>query len=357
MRLANPLSDEQPLMRTRLLATMVDALRRNVARGTRDVGLFELGLVVALDGPQGAAPTEDVGIRPSDETLAAIRAAVPPQPRHVGLLLAGDRDRPAGGVPGARPTSPTSSRSRAPSARPSAWRSRCRRMPCAPFHPGRCARVTLADGTLVGHVGELHPKVWRRSGCRPAPWAASSTSTCSPWRPRRPCRRARLHTFPMAQSDVAVVVDESVPADAVQRSLRDGAGEHLEALTLFDVYRGDQVGEGRKSLAYRLTFRAPDRTLTTDEVSALRDTALRPRPRRSGRCSGRERAHRGARRRRGRGRARTGVRGGPRRPPRRRRHRRLARHRPATSPTPSRTPGTPSSGARARSRRSPTGRR
>ena len=91
VRLANPLSDEQPLMRTRLLATMVDALRRNVARGTRDVGLFELGLVVALDGPQGSAPTEDVGIHPSDETLAAIRAAVPPQPRHVGLLLAGDR--------------------------------------------------------------------------------------------------------------------------------------------------------------------------------------------------------------------------------------------------------------------------
>ena len=66
-----------------------------------------------------------------------------------------------------------------------------------------------------------------------------------------------------------------MPADAVQRSLRDGAGEHLESLALFDVYRGDQVGDGRKSLAYRLTFRAPDRTLTTDEVSALRDTALR----------------------------------------------------------------------------------
>ena len=83
-----------------------------------------------------------------------------------------------------------------------------------------------------------------------------------------------LDTFPMAQSDVAVVVDEAVPADAVQRSLRAGAGEHLESLALFDVYRGDQVGDGRKSLAYRLTFRAPDRTLTTDEVSALRDTAL-----------------------------------------------------------------------------------
>ena len=72
----------------------------------------------------------------------------------------------------------------------------------------------------------------------------------------------------------------------MQRALRDGAGSDLEALTLFDVYRGDQVGDGRKSLAYRLTFRAPDRTLTTDEVSALRDTALRPRRPRSGRCSG-----------------------------------------------------------------------
>ena len=65
-----------------------------------------------------------------------------------------------------------------------------------------------------------------------------------------------------------------MPADAVRRSLHDGAGEYLESLTLFDVYRGDQVGEGRKSLAYRLTFRAPDRTLTTEEVSVLRDEAL-----------------------------------------------------------------------------------
>ena len=93
MRLANPLSDEQPLMRTRLLATLVDALRRNVARGTRDVGLFEVGLVVDLDGAQRAAPTEDVGVRPSEETLTAIRAAVPAQPRHLAFTLTGDRDR------------------------------------------------------------------------------------------------------------------------------------------------------------------------------------------------------------------------------------------------------------------------
>jgi phenylalanyl-tRNA synthetase beta chain len=145
----------------------------------------------------------------------------------------------------------------------------------APFHPGRCARVTLTDGTVVGHVGELHPKAVGALGL-PARTVGGELDLDVLTRAAEPTVQAHtLHTFPMAQSDVAVVVDEAVPAAAVQRSLSAGAGEHLEALTLFDVYRGEQVGEGRKSLAYRLTFRAPDRTLTTDEVSALRDTALR----------------------------------------------------------------------------------
>jgi len=275
VRLANPLSDEQPLMRTRLLATMVDALRRNVARGTRDVGLFELGLVVALDRPQGSAPTEDVGIRPSDETLAAIRAAVPPQPRHVGVLLAGDRVR-AGWWGAGRPADVADVVEVARAVGESLGLGlEVAADAVAPFHPGRCARVTLADGTLVGHVGELHPKVVSALGLPARSVGGELDLDVLTVASEATVQASTLNTFPMAQSDVAVVVDESVPADAVQRSLRDGAGEQLEALTLFDVYRGDQVGEGRKSLAYRLTFRAPDRTLTTDEVSALRDSALR----------------------------------------------------------------------------------
>ena len=141
-------------------------------------------------------------------------------------------------------------------------------MPPRPSTPAAAPASTLADGTVVGHVGELHPKVVAALGL-PARTVAGELDLDVLTAASEATVQARtLHTFPMAQSDVAVVVDESVPADAVQRSLRDGAGEHLEALTLFDVYRGDQVGEGRKSLAYRLTFRAPDRTLTTDEVSA-----------------------------------------------------------------------------------------
>jgi phenylalanyl-tRNA synthetase beta chain len=79
---------------------------------------------------------------------------------------------------------------------------------------------------------------------------------------------------PVAHSDIALVVDADVPAASVEAALREGAGRLLETLTLFDVYVGDQVGQGRKSLAYRLTFRAPDRTLTTEEVNGFRDAAV-----------------------------------------------------------------------------------
>jgi len=275
VRLANPLSDEQPLMRTRLLATMVDALRRNVARGARDVGLFELGLVVALDGPQGSAPTEDVGVHPSDATLAAIRDAVPPQPRHVAFALAGDRLH-AGWWGAGRPADVADVVDLARSIGEALGLAlEVSADMVAPYHPGRCARVALADGTLVGHVGELHPKGVTSLGLPTRTVGGELDLDVLTTASEATAQASTLHTFPMAQSDVAVVVDESVPADAVQRSLRDGAGKDLEALTLFDVYRGDQVGEGRKSLAYRLIFRAPDRTLTTEEVSTLRDTALR----------------------------------------------------------------------------------
>ena len=274
VRLANPLSDEQPLMRTRLLATMVDALRRNVARGTRDVALFELGLVTALDGPRGSAPTEEVGVRPSDETLAAIRDAVPPQPRHVAFLLAGERDR-SGWWGAGRAADVTDVVELARVV------GEALAVPVevvadavAPYHPGRCARV-VAGGRVVGHVGELHPKVVAALGlpdrtvggeldldaltvAAEATGAGTHPATRSRWRraTSRSSWTSRCRRTPS------------------RRALHGGAGEYLESLTLFDVYRGDQVGEGRKSLAYRLTFRAPDRTLTTEEVSALRDSAL-----------------------------------------------------------------------------------
>jgi phenylalanyl-tRNA synthetase beta chain len=274
VRLANPLSDEQPWLRTSIVSTMVDALRRNVARGAKDVALFELGLVVALDGPQTAAPTEDVGVLPSDEVLAEIRGAVPPQPRHLGILLAGDRDRAGWWGPGRRADVHDVLDLVRAVGESLAVEVVVEPDDVMPWHPGRCARVTLADGTPVGHAGELHPKVVAALGL-PGRTVGAELDVDVLTRAAEATPRAHtLATHPMAQSDVALVVGESVPASRVHSALVSGGGELLESVQLFDVYAGDQAGEGNKSLAYRLTFRSPDRTLTTDEVSAMRDAAV-----------------------------------------------------------------------------------
>ena len=142
----------------------------------------------------------------------------------------------------------------------------------APWHPGRCA-VLLVDGDAVGHAGELHPRVVEALGLPPRTCAmeleldalgAGDAVVPAP----------RFSTFPVATQDVALVVDRAMPAGDVERALRDGAGELLESLRLFDVYTGTQVGADKKSLAYALRFRAPDRTLTVEETTAARDAAV-----------------------------------------------------------------------------------
>ncbi|MCP9972678.1 hypothetical protein LUX57_52705 [Actinomadura madurae] len=141
----------------------------------------------------------------------------------------------------------------------------------APWHPGRCAALYAGD-TLVGHAGELHPRVTKAYGL-PARTCAMELELRRLGEPAQVVA-PHVSSYPVAVQDVALVVDSAVPAAEVESSLRDGAGDLLEAIRLFDVYTGEQVGEGRKSLAYSLRFRAPDRTLTAEEASAARDAAV-----------------------------------------------------------------------------------
>ncbi len=275
-RIANPLSDEAPLMRTSVLATLLDALRRNVSRGYRDVALFEVGLVTRPGaGSSHTAPVPGVDRRPDDATIASIVAAVPPQPRQVALVTSGEAVRSgwwgagrAAGWSDVVEAATTVAAALALEVTVTADADH------APWHPGRCARLALVDGRLVGHAGELHPKVVAALGLPPRTCAAELdvdvlTAASAPTTRFRP-----FSTFPPALTDVALVVGADVTAGAVESALRSGAGEHLEAVSLFDVYVGEQVGAGRRSLAYRLTFRAPDRTLTTEEVNRFRDAAV-----------------------------------------------------------------------------------
>jgi phenylalanyl-tRNA synthetase beta chain len=138
-----------------------------------------------------------------------------------------------------------------------------------------------AEPVLAGHAGELHPRVIAAYGLAPRTCAMElDLSVIERMAAARPLAQAPVISgYPVAAQDVALVVGESVPAAQVEAALVAGAatassGILLEEVRLFDVYTGEQAGQGRKSLAYALRFRAPDRTLTADEVAAARDAAV-----------------------------------------------------------------------------------
>ena len=281
VRLANPLSDEEPLLRTTLLPGLLATLRRNVGRGNQDVALFEVAPVFRPGPtPLPRPPRPSVEHRPGDDEVAALDAALPRQPWRVGAVLSGDRDRRGwwgAGRPASWADAVEAARLVADQARVTLTVSADQH---APWHPGRCAALHV-DGRLVGHAGELHPRVVAALGL-PERTCAAELDLELLGAAHQPVPAPRISTFPVATQDVALVVDATVPAAEVERALRDGAGDLLESLRLFDVYRGAQVGEGKVSLAFALRFRATDRTLTAEEATAAREAAAAEAARRTG---------------------------------------------------------------------------
>jgi phenylalanyl-tRNA synthetase beta chain len=141
----------------------------------------------------------------------------------------------------------------------------------APWHPGRCAELLVGE-QVVGHAGELHPRVLAALDLPARTCAMELDVDAFPAAPVPV--GPPISAFPPVLVDLALVVPLEVPAAAVETALRDGAGELLESLRLFDVYSGSPVPAGSRSLAYALTLRAPDRTLTGEEANAARDAAL-----------------------------------------------------------------------------------
>ncbi|MFD6175965.1 MULTISPECIES: phenylalanine--tRNA ligase subunit beta [unclassified Isoptericola] len=273
LRLANPLADDRPSLRADLLSTLLETARRNVSRGLPDVAVFEIGLVTRPVPGTPAPPQLPVGVRPSDEDLAALVSAVPPQPRHVAGVLTG-RARPAGWWGDGRAADWTDAlaAARLVAERTGAEVTVVADTGTMPWHPGRCAALTLADGTVVGHAGELHPKVVEALAL-PARAAAFELDLGALIAAggEEPVAASPVSAFPAAKEDFAFVVDAAVPAADVHAAVVAGAGTLLEDARLFDVFTGEQVGEGKKSLAYSVRLRAADRTLTADDVRAVRE--------------------------------------------------------------------------------------
>ncbi|MEU1200261.1 phenylalanine--tRNA ligase subunit beta [Streptomyces sp. NPDC005813] len=277
VKLVNPLSDEEPALRTTLLPGLLGALRRNDGRGSHDLALFETGLVFHPQRELRVAGRLPVDRRPTDEEIASLTAALPFQPRHAAVVLAGAREQ-AGWWGKGRPADWADAVEAARIlAREAGTELLVRSGQYGPWHPGRCAELAvLVDGTekVIGYAGELHPGVLKTLGLAPRTCAMELDldvlEEASAGLPKGP----KISTFPVATQDVALVVSREIPHADVEAALREGAGELLESIRLFDVYESEQLGEDKKSLAYALRFRATDRTLTVDEASAARDAAV-----------------------------------------------------------------------------------
>ncbi|HEY3905055.1 MAG TPA: phenylalanine--tRNA ligase subunit beta [Streptosporangiaceae bacterium] len=309
VRLANPISDKEPLMRSSLLPGMFRVAVRNIGRGFADLALFEIGQVFRVRGSGAdavsdglaAAPILAVSHGPTKDEEVLIEAALPDQPRLVGCVLTGKFEaagwwgegRQASFYDAIEAAREVLATARVPYTVRAAQKE--------PWHPGRCAEFVVSgsdsdegavEPVVLGYAGELHPRVSIAFRLPPRTCAMELDLTAiEALAAAQPAEQAPLISgYPVATQDVALVVDDSVPAASVEAALVDGAASVapagaaslLEDVRLFDVDSGEQTGEGRRSLAYALRFRAPDRTLTDEEVAVARDAAVAEAGRRTG---------------------------------------------------------------------------
>jgi phenylalanyl-tRNA synthetase beta chain len=268
VKLANALDASTPYLRRSLLPGLVGVARRNLSRGLTDLDVFELGLVFLPEAGRayGSAELPIGWERPSEAVLGELNAGIPAQPRHVGVLLAGDL----------RPKQP--GRAAEPAGIADALDA-VRRIAHAAgaevefaqgahhaLHPGRTAEVRVA-GQVVGYAGELHPALTAEADL-PRVVAVAEVDLDAILALTDPSVEARqIGTLPAATQDLSLLVAAEVPAARVAEAVREGAGDLLESLQLVDDYRGPGVPEGAKSLTFALRFRAADRTLTAAEAS------------------------------------------------------------------------------------------
>jgi phenylalanyl-tRNA synthetase beta chain len=267
-KVANPMSEEFPLMRVHLVPGLIEVAQRNISRGAKDFAIFEMGSIFRSSQKLVPAISPDLSKRPEQRIIDEIFASVPPQGYHVAGLLVGK----------------TENENWQGKARAYNWQDSiayaqdvlalCNlewtvaRSDLAPWHPGRCAEL-IVDGKAVAHAGELHPRIVASYGLPERSVAFAVALSALPVSAL--VRPTTVGTMPAAVQDVALIVDSNVSAAEVEGALRDGAGELLESITLFDRY--DKIGDGKISLAFTLVFRAQDRTLTGEEVSAMREAA------------------------------------------------------------------------------------
>ena len=264
----NPLESDKAILSTTLLPNLLEAIARNVARGRSDLALF--GLQQVAFKRADSSPMPSVESRPEDSVVTDLLDSLPLQPLHVATVATGNIEHEGPWGAGRAYSYADAIESARQVARSAGVDIAVKAAEQLPWHPGRCAAIVLAsdEETVVGYAGELHPQVLEALELPARTCAMELDVSALPLDEKFPA--PVLSSFPALHQDIALVVDEETPAETVRRVVEEGAGDLLESVELFDVFRGEQLGEGKKSLAFQLLFRAGDRTLTDEEANEHR---------------------------------------------------------------------------------------
>jgi phenylalanyl-tRNA synthetase beta chain len=257
--LSNPIAPERRVMRRSLLASVLEAAENNGRAET--VTMFEIGSVFV---PIEAGPSNS-----SEEAL-------PGEPHRLAIVMTGLRTPTSWDVKDSTLLDFFDLKGRIellinelryPSASYAAIDS------VSYLHPGKAAQVKLGD-EVVGVFGELHPLVKEKYEFGPAPVIVAEFDLETLYKMSPAYAFVSVADVPPVLEDIAVIVDESVPAERVEALIRQTGGRTVAQVRLFDVYRGEQIGAGRKSLAYSLTYQS-DRTMTDAEAAAIRNKIVK----------------------------------------------------------------------------------
>ena len=242
VKIINPLGDEQGYMRTSPVPDMLKVVANNINKKVQDIRLFETGRVYLPTGDQNELPEEHKYVCIAlcgDEGYYSLKGVVENLLEAFGIDEA--KFTPAG---------------------------------AGYYHPGRKAMV-YADGDKLGELGEIHPDVAEKFGIDKRVYLAEMSihAICSAADDTK--KYEALPKYPAAERDLALIVDNNVLAADLLECIKDNAGPFFESAALFDVYTGDQLGKGKKSLAFSIVFRAKDRTLRDEEANDARDAIVK----------------------------------------------------------------------------------
>ena len=275
MELLNPISAEQPYMRTTILAPLLATARRNVSRGMNNVAVYEIGTIILPNDLQPKAEILSVDSRPADKELENLDSSVPVQPWYVGAVLCGNRENGNASLGKSQTWDWQQAIGLASNiVRLNNIEATVLQMEFSPWHPGRCAAIVMQNN-IVGFAGELHPRVVEQYGLPARSCAFELDIEAIAMLNDEVINAKPIATYPHAKIDLAFVVDAKMPVSVIRRAIESAAISELESLSLFDVYQGDQVPAGAKSVAFSLVFRHLERTLTDTEISQLRERAIK----------------------------------------------------------------------------------